>query len=82
MIKEGCQCFTCRHGDDKRLCAAYLQGYIEACDWFITWAKENNIKKGSIKDNDLSGLYAQIDCNREDSACILSGMPDLEKEDE
>lgn len=81
MIKEGCQCFTCRHRDEPRLCAAYLQGQIEACDWFLSWAKENSIQMGSVGDKDLSGLYAIIDCNRSDAASILSDMPDLEKED-
>lgn len=80
MIKEGCQCFTCRHHDEPRVVAGYLQGYMEACDWFLTWAKENNLKMGSISDNDLGGLYAQIQCNRDESACILSDMPNLEED--
>ena len=80
MIKEGCQCFTCRHRDEPRVVAGYLKGYMEACDWFLNWAKENNIKMGSISDNDLGGLYAQIQCNYEESACILSDMPNLEED--
>ena len=79
MNKEGCQCFMCRHKDEPRLVAAHLDGYIEACDWFLNWAKENNIKMGSIADDDLGGIYAQIKCNRDESACILSELPDLEK---
>lgn len=82
MIKEGCQCFTCRHEDEPRVVAGYLQGYIDACNWFINWAKENNIKMGSIADDDLSGVYAQMVCNRDESACLLTCMPDLEKDDD
>lgn len=45
--------------------------------------KENNIKAGSIADNDLSGIVAQMDCNRTESACLLSSpeIPDIEKVD-
>lgn len=81
MIKEGCQCFTCRHRDEPRVVAGYLQGYADACDWFLNWAKENGIRMGSIADNDLGGLYAQIQCNRDDSVSILSCMPNLEVDD-
>lgn len=78
MIKTGCQCFTCRHKDEPRVVAGYLRGYIEACDWFLNWAKRNNIKAGSIADDDLSGIVAQIQCNRDESGCLLSEYPDLE----
>jgi len=82
MIKDGCQCFTCRHRDEPRLNKAYLVGYIEACEWFLNWAKENKIKLGSIADNDLSGLYAQIECNYDDARCIASDLPDFEIQNE
>jgi len=82
VVKTGCQCFTCRHSDEPRLVAAYLQGYIEASDWFLNWAKRNNIKSGSIADDDLSGIIAQMECNRFESACLLDSpeLPDLESE--
>lgn len=80
MIKTGCQCFTCRHRDEPRVVAGYLQGYIDACDWFLNWARDNNVKCGSIADDDLGGIYAQIECNRDESACILTELPDLEVE--
>lgn len=35
MRKEGCQCFTCRHSDEPRVVSGYLQGYIDASDWFL-----------------------------------------------
>lgn len=78
MIKEGCQCFMCRHRDEPRLLSAYLKGYIEASDWFLNWAKQNNIKAGSIGDDDLAGIVAQMECNRLESACLLEECPDIE----
>ena len=80
MIKSGCRCFTCRHSDEPRIVKAYLVGQIEACEWFLNWAKENKIKMGSIADNDLAGLYAQIQCNHDDACCIAHDLPDLEEE--
>lgn len=82
VIKTGCQCFTCRHEDEPRLVAAYLQGYIEVSDWFLNWAKRNNIKAGSIADDDLPGIVAQMECNRLDGACFLDSpeLPDIESE--
>lgn len=80
MIKKGCQCFTCRHGDEPRVVAGYLKGYIDASNWFLNWAKRNNIKQGSIADDDLAGIVAQMNCNCVDSGCYLSCLPDIEKE--
>lgn len=79
MDKESCNCFTCRHRDEPRVVAGYLQGYIEASDWFINWAEKNKIKLGSIADDDLGGIYAQMKCNRDESSCLLEDFPDLEK---
>lgn len=77
--KESCNCFTCRHKDEPRVVAGYLQGYIDASDWFINWAEKNKIKLGSIADDDLGGIYAQMKCNRDESGCLLEEFPDLEK---
>lgn len=79
MIKDGCQCFTCRHSDEPRVVAGYLQGYIDASNWFINWAKRKNIKLGSIADDDLGGILAQMKCNRDESSCLLSCLPNLEE---
>lgn len=79
MTKESCNCFTCRHKDEPRVVAGYLQGYIEASDWFINWAEKNKIKMGSIADNDLGGIYAQMKCNRDESGRLLEDFPDLER---
>lgn len=80
MKKTGCQCFTCRHSDEPRVVAGYLQGYIDASDWFLNWAKNNKIPMGSIADNDLSGIVAQMRCNRDDSYCLLGDLPNLEEQ--
>lgn len=66
----GCKCFTCTHKDPTEL-VAYYTGYVEACKWFLNWAEENKIKMGSISDDDLSGIYAQIDCNYQETMCLL-----------
>ena len=78
MIKEGCQCFTCRHGDEPRLCKAYCNGCIEGCEQFLAWAKDNNIPMGSLCDTDISGLYAQIKCNYDETRCYAAYLPDIE----
>lgn len=76
-IKKVCQCFLCRHKGEPRLCRAYLQGYIESCEWFINWAQKNNVKVGLISQNDLMGLYAQILCNHDDCKCVIQDYPDI-----
>ena len=81
MEKESCNCFTCRHRDEPRVVAGYLQGYIDASDWFINWAEKNKIKLGSIADDDLGGIYAQMKCNRDESSCLLEDFPDLENKE-
>lgn len=55
----------------------WMQVAQEACECFLSWAKANKIKMGSIGDDDLSGLYAQIQCNRDESDCLRR---ELEKE--
>ena len=79
-IKTGCQCFTCRHDDDKRLIAAYLTGYIEACNWVLNWAERNNIPAGSIDGDGLINLIGQVKCNRDESGCLLTECPDIEND--
>lgn len=79
-IKTGCQCFTCRHDDDKRLITAYLTGYIEACNWVLNWAERNNIPAGSIDGDGLINLIGQVKCNRDESGCLLAECPDIENE--
>lgn len=78
-IKTGCQCFTCRHKDDLRLVKAYCVGYAEACEWFLNWAKEQKIPMKSISDDDLSGIYAQIECNYTMNNSYMSDLPDIEE---
>ncbi len=72
-----CKCFTCTH-KDPRLKKAYCIGYMEACKWFLNWAKEQGIKMGSISDNDLGGIYAQINCNYQETACYARDLPDID----
>ena len=76
-----CKCFTCAH-KDPRLKKAYCIGYMEACEWFLNWAKEQGIKMGSISDNDLGGVYAQINCNYQETGCYAMSLPDIDKRGE
>lgn len=76
-----CKCFTCTH-KDPRLKKAYCIGYMEACEWFLNWAKEQGIKMGSISDNDIGGIYAQINCNYQETACYASDLPDIDEVNE
>lgn len=73
-----CKCFTCTH-KDPRLKKAYCIGYMEACEWFLNWAKEQGIKMGSISDNDLGGVYAQINCNYQETGCYARDLPDIDE---
>lgn len=73
-----CDCFTCTHKNPRER-AAYYTGYVEACDWFLTWARANNIKEGSIGDDDLGGIVAQMRCNRDDSEILRREMVELYK---
>ena len=38
------------------------------------------IESGSIDKNDLPGIIAQMQCNRDESSCLLAEMPDLEED--
>lgn len=81
MVKRtGCQCFTCRHSDEPRVIAGYLQGYIDASNWFLNWAEKMDIEVGHIDKDDLPGIVAQMKCNRDESGYLLSEMPDLEED--
>jgi hypothetical protein len=81
MVKRtGCQCFTCRHSDEPRVIAGYLQGYIDASNWFINWAEKNNVKIGYLGEDTLEGIYAEMLCNRDESECLLSDMPNIEED--
>ena len=73
-----CDCFTCTHKNARER-AAYYTGYVEACDWFLTWAKDNNIKEGSIGDDDLGGIVAQMRCNRDESEILRREMVETYK---
>lgn len=72
-----CKCFTCTH-KDPHLKKAYCIGYMEACEWFLNWAKEQGIKMGSISDNDIGGIYAQINCNYQETGCYARELPDID----
>ena len=52
---------------------------MEACEWFLNWAKEQGIKMGSISDNDLGGVYAQINCNYQETGCYAMDLPDIDE---
>lgn len=81
-----CNCFTCTHKDPE-LREAYCIGYIEACNWFLNWAKSQKVELGSIGDDDLGGIYAQIKCNCDETHCYVDSLQDVknnykgEKED-
>ena len=72
-----CKCFTCQHRDQPELCAAYWQGYVDACDWFLNWARRNKIPEGHIADNDLPGIVAQMQYNRDESAYLLNEVKEM-----
>lgn len=77
--KSECQCFLCQHVGEPHLQKAYCVGYKEACEWFLDWAKRNNIQMGSISDDDLGGIYAQIECNHDDVLGFMSCFLDIEE---
>ena len=73
-----CDCFTCTHKNPRER-AAYYTGYVEACDWFLIWAKDHEVKEGSIGDDDLGGIVAQMRCNRDESEILRREMVELYK---
>lgn len=75
-----CTCFTCRHHDEPRLIKAYYEGFIEASKWFLNWAKRNRIEPGSISDDDLPGIVAQMQCNLDETQILLNELN--EKQDD
>lgn len=73
-----CDCFTCTHKNPRER-AAYYTGYVEACNWFLNWAKVFGVKEGSIGDCDLGGIVAQMRCNRDESEILRREMVELYK---
>lgn len=67
-----CQCFMCTHKGDEKSINGYLNGYIDACNWFINWAEKNKLKIGRVDGDKLEDLYAQMLCNRDESLCLLN----------
>lgn len=70
-MEPTCKCFTCRNRDKPELLMAYYEGYIEACNAILLWAKRNNIKAGSIADDDIHGLVARVEFDRDESLYLL-----------
>lgn len=48
MSKDVCDCTLCFYKDDPECKAAYLKGYIEASDEFLSWAKRHNVLKAPL----------------------------------
>ena len=69
-----CTCFICRHRDEPELLKAYYEGFIEASNWFLNWAKQNCIEPGSISDDNLPGIVAQMQCNLDESKILLNEL--------
>lgn len=69
-----CQCFVCRHRGETELIKSYYEGYIEASKQILNWAKRNHIEPGSIADDDLPGIIAQIQCNADDTIILLDEL--------
>ena len=67
---EGCDCFTCQHEDDPKSLLAYYKGYMEASEWFLNWAKSHNLKQGKIDEDSLESLFAQMNWNYMETACL------------
>lgn len=70
-MKPTCQCFTCRNHDKPELLIAYYEGYIEACNAILLWAKRNNTKAGSIADDGIHGMIARVAFDRDESMYLL-----------
>lgn len=60
----------------------FFRCYAEACECFLNWAKGQKIPVGSICDNDLSGIYAQIECDYMMNKCYMAELPDIEEVDD
>lgn len=75
-MTEECNCYTCRYSRRKepKVIAAYLTGYKSACEWFLNWAKRNNIKMGSMLEDTLEGIYSQIDCNHSETCEYIASL--------
>ena len=76
-----CQCFVCRHRGETELIKAYYEGFIEASKWFLNWAKQNHIKPGSIADDDLPGIVAQMQYNMDETQVLLNELNQKESEE-
>lgn len=77
-----CTCFTCRHHDEPELIKAYYEGFIEASEWFLNWAKRNRIEPGSISDDDLPGIVAQMQCNLDETCALLNDLNEKQDDEE
>ena len=67
-----CDCFLCKNKDKPELLAAYLTGQREAYEWFLNWAKKNNIGKDVIGKNTLKSIHSEIECNYDSAGELLA----------
>lgn len=77
-----CTCFTCEHHDEPELIKAYYEGFIEASNWFLNWAKRNRIESGSISADDLPGIVAKMQCNLNETQILLNDLDELKQDEE
>lgn len=70
-MEEKCNCFTCRNHDKPDVLMGYYEGYIEAYNAILIWAKRNNIEPGSIADDDIHGMIARVEFDRDESMYLL-----------
>lgn len=67
-----CDCFLCKNKDKPELLVAYLTGQREAYEWFLNWAKKNNIGKGIIGENSLESIHSEIEYNYQSAGEYLA----------
>lgn len=66
-----CDCFTCANNDDLRSIKAYLLGQFEAYRDCLNALKDCGIKRGSLLEEGFPRIFAYIECNMQDSACLI-----------
>lgn len=68
-----CKCFVCTHKDPKER-IAYYQGYVDASNWFLEWAKWQKVGFGPLGENSLESLHTQMRYNKDEMEVLMEEL--------
>ena len=69
-----CECFICRHKDNRDMLYGYLNGQKEVLQSIVKSMHDNNIQSGKIHETNLQGLLACCEYNLDEVNWLLTQL--------